>query len=43
LSIIEQLVPAAADFEDHSGLIGRCVMVGFALLVVWSLSGIARR
>jgi hypothetical protein len=43
LKIIEQLVPSADRFEDHRLLIGRCLMVALALIVVWSVSGIVRK
>lgn len=43
LDIIEQIVPSAAVLEDHSVLIGWCLIVGVALIVIWSLSGIVRR
>jgi hypothetical protein len=43
LNIIEQLVPSAALFEDHSVVIGQCLLVAFALMVVWSVSGLVRR
>jgi hypothetical protein len=43
LSLIEQIVPAAAELEDHRVLIGWCLIIGLALIVSWSLSGIARR
>ena len=43
LNIIAQIVPWAAELEDHSVLIGRCVIAGFTLVVIWSLSGIVRK
>jgi hypothetical protein len=43
LSIVEQLIPWAAQFEDHSELIGRCLIVAFALIVIWSVWGLVRR
>jgi hypothetical protein len=43
LNIVEQLIPWAAQFEDHSELIGRCLIVAFALIVIWSVSGLVRR
>ena len=43
LSLVEQIVPSADLLEDHSLLIGWCLIVGFALVVMLSLSGIARR
>jgi hypothetical protein len=43
LKIIEQLVPAADRFEDHRLLIGRCLIVALALIVVWSVSGLVRK
>ena len=43
LTLIEQVIPAAAYLEDYSALIGGGLIVGFALIVVLSLSGIARR
>jgi hypothetical protein len=43
LNIIEQVIPSAAHFEDYSVLIGQCLLVAFALMVVWSVSGLVRR
>jgi hypothetical protein len=43
LSIVEQLIPWAARFEDHSELIGWCLIVAFALIVIRSVSGLVRR
>ena len=43
LRVIEQLIPPASRFEDHSVLIGQCLMLVFAMAVFWSVSGILRR
>jgi hypothetical protein len=43
LKILEQLVPSADRFEDHRLLIGRCLIVTLALIVVWSVSGLVRK
>ena len=43
LRIIEQVVPSAAQFQEHSLLIGRCLIVALALIVIWSVSGLVRR
>ena len=43
LNLIEQVIPAAAYLEDYSALVGGSLIIGFALIVVLSLSGIARR
>jgi hypothetical protein len=43
LSIIERLVPSAVGFEDYSSLIGYLVILGLALIVVWSITGLVRR
>ena len=42
LSIIELLVPAAVGFEDYSSLIGYLVILGLALVVVWSITSLVR-
>jgi len=43
LNLIEQLIPSVALFEDHSVVIGQCLLVAFALMVVWSVSGLVRK
>lgn len=43
LRIVEQIVPPAVRLEDHSVLIGQCLMIVFAMAVIWSVSGIVRR
>jgi hypothetical protein len=43
LKFIEQLVPSADRLEDHKVLIGRCLIVALALIVVWSISGLVRK
>ena len=43
LSIIELLVPPAVGFEDYSSLIGYLVILGLALIVVCSITGLVRR
>ena len=43
LSLIEQVIPAAAYLEDYSALVGGALVIGLALIVILSLSGIARR
>jgi hypothetical protein len=43
LNIIEQLVPSAAQFEDHRVLIGWGLIVALGLMIVWSVSGLVRR
>jgi hypothetical protein len=43
LNLVERLVPSAAQFQEHSLLIGRCLIVALALIVIWSVSGLVRR
>jgi hypothetical protein len=43
LNLVEQLAPSAAQFQEHSLLIGRCLIVALALIVIWSVSGLVRR
>jgi hypothetical protein len=43
LTLIEQVIPAAAYLEDYSALVGAGLVIGFALIVILSLTGIARR
>jgi hypothetical protein len=43
LNIVEQLIPWAAQLQDHSELIGRCLIVAFALIVIRSAWGIVRK
>ena len=43
LTLIEQVIPAAAYLEDYSASIGVALIIAFALIVILSLPGIARR
>ncbi|HKZ04070.1 MAG TPA: hypothetical protein VJU81_01250 [Methylomirabilota bacterium] len=43
LRVVEQVIPPAARLEDHSVLIGQCLILVFAMAVLWSVSGILRR
>jgi hypothetical protein len=43
LRVIEQVIPPASRLEDHSTLVGQCLLLVFALAVLWSVSGILRR
>ena len=43
LTLIEQVIPAASYLEDYSALIGGGLVIGFALIVILTMSGIARR
>jgi hypothetical protein len=43
LRVIEQVIPPASRFEDHSTVIGQCLILAFAMAVLWSVSGILRR
>ena len=43
LSLIEQVIPAAAYLEDYSALVGGALVIGLAVIVILSLTGIARR
>jgi hypothetical protein len=43
LRVIEQVIPLPPRLEDHSVLIGQCLLLVFALAVLWSVSGIVRR
>jgi hypothetical protein len=43
LTLIEQVIPAVSYLDDYSALVGGGLIIGFALIVILSLSGIARR
>ena len=43
LRAVEQVIPLPPRLEDHSVLIGQCLLLAFALGIFWSISGILRR
>jgi hypothetical protein len=43
LRVVEQIIPLPPRLEDHSVLIGQCLLLAFALAVIWSISGILGR
>ena len=43
LRVVEQVIPLASRLEDYSAVIGQCLMLLFAMAVLWSISGILRR
>lgn len=43
LRVVEQVIPLASRLEDHTVLIGQCLILAFALAIFWSISGILRR
>ena len=43
LRVVEQIIPLPSRLEDYSALIGQCLLLAFAMAVLWSVSGILRR
>jgi hypothetical protein len=43
LRVVEQIIPLPSRLEHHSVLIGQCLLLAFALAILWSISGILRR
>ena len=43
LRVVEQIIPLPSRLEDYSVVIGQCLILAFALAILWSISGVLRR